>query len=145
MFALCEEYTIGTRKFLLAFPSLSERESRPSLNGRGLLPPTFDNATWCVCVGMMTLSVHTIVLWARHDGDKQVPQTHSRNLPLLPQRRDQLQKNMQLRLLLAKSCLVRSAKGHSSSRPKWRVGPPASNLSTLLVAYGLTWCANFLH
>ena len=30
---------------------------------------------------------------------KEIAQTYSRNLPLLPQRRDQLQKNQQLRLL----------------------------------------------
>ena len=29
-----------------------------------------------------------IVLWARHGGDEQVPQTYSRNLPLLPQREE---------------------------------------------------------
>ena len=86
---------------------------------------------------MMTLSVHAIVLWAPHGGDKYIPETYSRNLLLLPQRHEQLQKHPQIRLLLAKSHPSRSAKGHSSPRSKVKGIPPVSNLSTF-------WWRNFL-
>ena len=60
-------------------------------------------------LGMMTLSVHTNVLWWRQI---LILQTYSTNLPLLPQRRDQLQKHPQLRHLGAKSYPLRCACGH---------------------------------
>ena len=57
-FALCEEYTSGSRTLLFVFSFC-----RPVLNAGGLHPPTFDTATFRVCVlaeGMRFLATHGI-------------------------------------------------------------------------------------
>ena len=68
----------------------------------------------------MTPSVPKAVLMARHGGDKYISRTNSRNLSLLPEGRDQLQKSANP----SSSCEsdpLPSANGLSSPRPNWRV------------------------
>ena len=84
-------------------------------------------------MGLTTLSARTIVLWARHGGDNSIFQTHSRILPLLPQRLERLQ----LRLLVAKSHPLRSVNCHP--RLEHRVVLRVESLDSL-VASGLTLC-----
>ena len=44
-FALCEAHTLWNSNVFVCF-SLLVRESRPSLNDKGLFPPSFDTATF---------------------------------------------------------------------------------------------------
>ena len=93
-------------------------------------------------LGMMALSVHTLVLWTCHGGDNEMLHTYSRNLPLLPMASRSASAKSATPPSSCKESLLAHCQGSPLASPEVEA-PPASKVLTL--SWREVWlCADLL-